>query len=314
MKQFQFFFLVLFVFTLTIQGGAQTVQGAQVNSLEYQLIREMTDSIIVLVRQDYNLYSGTQEYALGDRNYFGRKYSLGVYADGHIWIDDDDLTPWMNDPVYEPYSNNDTLIPVLKNTYIRPLYDSSFHQVTITAIDTFPRELAALELENFPCMMGSASLIDSIQPGWAIVVFPLASLDSVPSCPLTVKVYYSYAEQYPSIGDYRVPYGTAILDAIGGAFFTSEVSTGEMHLRFAGLLKPKLLHFQVLPMPSALVELEGSGGGPPGSTEQPPSPTLQSSEPNSLRSLNPDLENENHPSGKKKRKKREKNERKNPGG
>lgn len=265
---------------------AQLEQGGPVSSFEYELVRGMTDSVIMLVRQEYNLRSSSQEYVLGDQGYFGGSYSIGVFAEGKMWVEDSALAPWANDPAYAPYAGRDSLVPVLKKTFIRPLSDSVFHQVTMSQVDSLPGEMSGLALGSFPFKLGKVNLVDSVQWGWAVVVYPEMSLDSSQKSPLRVQVIYSEAKRNPQTGEILLSSGTAVLNAMGGAFFTSEVSAGMVRLRFAGLLKRKLLRFQVLPFPQKNAAMVVPPAGNVPAFEPPPPPPPQMPVEDKRRSLN----------------------------
>ena len=150
-------------------------------------------------------------------------------------------------------------------------------------MDTFPGEVAGLAVKNYPCKLALAKQ-DTLQEGWAVVVYPEGKLDSVETCPLKVNVLYNQARRNPQTGEVKLSSGTAVLNAMGGAFFTSEVRAGQLQLRFAGLLKRKLLGFEVLPVPGQ----QAAAAPPPPATgnERTPEPPPPPPRGNNLRSLN----------------------------
>ncbi|MFH0865873.1 MAG: hypothetical protein V1904_06740 [Bacteroidota bacterium] len=134
MKKIIYLILILSISGIASASGQRFNErgNASQATTQDELIRESLQNMIYVIRQDYILKGKSGiEYGSGSKAEYGKLFSVGVYCDQKLWIDNRIKTPWTYDKNYKE-SKSDTLKPALSKLYMRGLNEIEFTQKNFT--------------------------------------------------------------------------------------------------------------------------------------------------------------------------------------
>lgn len=205
-------------------------------SSEQEFLRMVTDSAVVMVRQDYILQTTDsvkpQEFGRGGREWFGRTITLGVLIDGYLTMPEAILKPWRSDPFFAPYDTIDTLKPVA-TTLAYKLFGQSDYTILTRRADTLPVQDSARTVSvkfDASCSI-SADYQTTDTTGWLVLAYAGSDSGHVNFKRFRAKW------QNAASGTIRPPDDASSL--LGGIYFTMKFTTGLMRVTAAGFVVKK---------------------------------------------------------------------------
>lgn len=223
-------------------------------SSEQEFLRLVTDSAMVMVKQDYILQTTDsikpQEFGRGGREWFGRTVTIGVLINGHLTMPEAITKPWSSDPFFAPYVAIDTLKPVA-TVLAYKMFGQSDYTILTRRADTlpFPDSTGTVSLKFDASCSIAADYQTTDTTGWLVLAYAGSDSGHVNFKRFRAKW------QNAASGTIRPPDDASTL--LGGIYFTMKFTTGLMKVSAAGFVVKKPFNWVIEKIEPAVIPSRG---------------------------------------------------------
>lgn len=205
-----------------------------------QLIEDAIKNGIIVICQSYQLEDTTthQRYGRYGNKEFGKSYSIGVKVNGGIAVTNKTTKPWEYDNNYSRY--RDSHKPILYQTTVKELSDSSFTQVNI-GIDSIGSTHGISIIPDTLSYNGHGFQYhkhDGKTDGWIVwITSPVDIQDCDSSRTVDHIIYRKNIEYHPDSLSYTIDVPQSTKKIWGGIFVVpQQTQIGELTFDLGGII------------------------------------------------------------------------------
>lgn len=252
-------FSIILLFACGYSGVGQVFDRFM--TTEQEFIKRGTDSILFIICQEYVLEdSSGLRYGRGGKEYFGRAYSLGVSSENRLFCESRLETPWVFDNNFTPYNGLDSIRPILSKTSIRRLYEDEFKPLNTelefdSDYDSLLKKRQILSYHLKDSLKGIKYLPESRDTsGWLVAIYTDEPLDQKDDGILKYAIYRANPTFAEGATEGRVNKPDVPANLLGGAYFDTDITIGNIGLCFSGLLIERPINWYITSMPGSDAE------------------------------------------------------------
>jgi hypothetical protein len=248
---------------------------------DQSLIKAALAGSIFVIRQDYILKStntgNKKEYGKGSNPYFGRIYGFGVLTTKKLWTDIKFKTPWTYDKNYIEFDKSDTMKPELSILSIKAPDDMVFSEKKYSIKDSSnikdttkqkfifgTKTIFAYDINmdtTQKTIRSERNLKDST--GLLVIAYTSSDFYKNDSLPVNIGIYKTTLHFNDTTNEAIISKMPVTENIIGGAFFKTVVSPGNIDIVFSGIIIKKVLNWYVVRSPRMNKNLPKKIGNPP---------------------------------------------------
>lgn len=209
-----------------------------------QLTENAVKNGLFIIRQEYKLrdVETKKNYGLGENNYFGEVFSLGVKTTGGYYVSDKLTHPWDYDSNFDRYRDETKYVPVISTREYKSLEDSVYSPLSIDE-KSFKdlSEKPFFKIENNRIFENKGFLIDmgsGKKEGWLVWVVTNEPVAKNPNTPISLISYRKGLVFEPEKASYEIENPSFNKEITGGIYIVPEIKQiGQITFLLAGFLQ-----------------------------------------------------------------------------